>query len=549
MFKIVKKKKGTIIMATKYIFVTGGVVSGLGKGITAASLGRLLKMRGYKVTIQKFDPYINVDPGTMSPYQHGEVFVTDDGAETDLDLGHYERFIDENLSVNSNVTTGKIYWTVLNKERRGDYLGCTVQVIPHVTNEIKDRIYRVAKSGAEAADVVITEIGGTVGDIESTPFLEAIRQVSTDVGRENVMYIHVTLLPFISGSNELKTKPTQHSVKELLSIGIQPTVLVLRSDAEIPHEMREKVASFCNVRVEDVIQNLTAPSLYAVPLMLEEEGLARIACYHLGLKDIKPDLSEWENMVRMQENASRPLTIGLVGKYVALPDAYISVMESLRHAGAANNAKVEIELINSEEVTPKTVDELLRNCDGIVVPGGFGNRGIEGKIEAVRYARSHRVPYFGLCLGMHMAVVEFARNAAGLNGANSAEFEENEYNVIDIMPDQKGVDMGGTMRLGLYPCKLAEGSSAREIYGEELIYERHRHRYEFNNAFREILAEKGLKFTGLSPDGKLVEIVELPKSVHPWFMGVQFHPEFKSRPNRPHPLFNDFIRTALRIKG
>ncbi len=536
-------------MATKYIFVTGGVVSGLGKGITAASLGRLLKMRGYKVTIQKFDPYINVDPGTMSPYQHGEVFVTDDGAETDLDLGHYERFIDENLSVNSNVTTGKIYWTVLNKERRGDYLGCTVQVIPHVTNEIKDRIYRVAKSGAEAADVVITEIGGTVGDIESTPFLEAIRQVSADVGRENVMYIHVTLLPFISGSNELKTKPTQHSVKELLSIGIQPTVLVLRSDAEIPHDIREKVAGFCNVRVEDVIQNLTAPSLYAVPLMLEKEGLARIACHHLGLKDIKPDLTEWETMVRMQENASRPLTIGLVGKYVALPDAYISVMESLRHAGAVNNAKVDIELINSEEVTPETVDSLLRNCDGIVVPGGFGNRGIEGKIEAVRYARTHRVPYFGLCLGMHMAVVEFARNAAGLNGANSAEFEENEYNVIDIMPDQKGVDMGGTMRLGLYPCKLAEGSSAREIYGEELVYERHRHRYEFNNAFREILAEKGLKFTGLSPDGKLVEIVELPKSIHPWFMGVQFHPEFKSRPNRPHPLFNDFVKTALRIKG
>lgn len=535
-------------MATKYIFVTGGVVSGLGKGITAASLGRLLKMRGYKVTIQKFDPYINVDPGTMSPYQHGEVFVTDDGAETDLDLGHYERFIDENLSVNSNVTTGKIYWTVLNKERRGDYLGGTVQVIPHVTNEIKERIFRVANSGHETADVVITEIGGTVGDIESTPFLEAIRQVSTDVGRENVMYIHVTLLPFISGSNELKTKPTQHSVKELLSIGIQPTVLVLRSDCEIPQEMMEKVASFCNVRKEDVIPNLTASSLYAVPLMLEKAGLAHAACRHLGLEDRKPDLTEWENMVHMQENAKKPLNIALVGKYAALPDAYISVMESIRHAGAANGADVKINLINSEEVTAETAEKLLADADGIVVPGGFGDRGIEGKVEAARYAREHKKPYLGLCLGMQIAVIEFARNVAGLEGANSGEFGNFKYNVIDIMPDQKGVDLGGTMRLGLYPCKLAEGSISREVYADELVYERHRHRYEFNNAFREQLAEKGLKFAGLSPDGKLVEIVELPKEMHPWFVAVQFHPEFKSRPNRPHPLFNDFVKNSLELK-
>ena len=534
-------------MDTKYIFVTGGVVSGLGKGITAASLGRLLKARGYRVTIQKFDPYLNVDPGTMSPYQHGEVFVTDDGAETDLDLGHYERFIDENLSVNSNVTTGKIYWTILNKERRGDYLGGTVQVIPHVTNEIKDRVYRAANSGGNPVDVVITEIGGTVGDIESTPFLETIRQVSYEKGRENVLYIHVTLLPYISGSNELKTKPTQHSVKELLSLGIQPNILVLRSDGEVPPEMREKIALFCNVRKEDVIQNLTASSLYAVPLMLEHEGLAHSACYHLGLEDRKPDLTEWQEMVHRQENATKPLTIGLVGKYVALPDAYISVMESIRHSGAVCGCKVDIRLINSEEINAITANDMLKDCDGICVPGGFGDRGIEGKIEAIRYARENKIPYLGLCLGMQMAVVEFARNVAGLNGANSAEFGEFEYPVIDIMPDQKGVDMGGTMRLGLYPCKLDESSISRKVYGEELIYERHRHRYEFNNTYRELLSEKGLKFAGLSPDGKLVEIVELPRDVHPFFVGVQFHPEFKSRPNRPHPLFTEFIRTSSEL--
>ncbi len=534
-------------MATKYIFVTGGVVSGLGKGITAASLGRLLKMRGYRVTIQKFDPYLNVDPGTMSPYQHGEVFVTDDGAETDLDLGHYERFIDENLTVNSNVTTGKIYWTILNKERRGDYLGGTVQVIPHVTNEIKSRVYRAANSGAQPVDVVITEIGGTVGDIESTPFLETIRQVSYEKGRENVLYIHVTLLPYITGSNELKTKPTQHSVKELLSLGIQPNIIVLRSECEVPVEMREKIALFCNVRKEDVIQNLTASSLYAVPLMLESEGLAHSACYHLGLEDRQPDLTEWENMVHRQENATKPLTIGLVGKYVALPDAYISVMESIRHAGAFNGCDIDIKLINSEEITPLTADEILSEVDGICVPGGFGDRGIEGKIEAVRYARENKIPYFGLCLGMQMAVIEYARNVVGLDGANSAEFGEFEYSVIDLMPDQKGVEMGGTMRLGLYPCKLAEDSVSRKVYGEELVYERHRHRYEFNNVYREEIAAKGLKFAGLSPDGKLVEIVELPRSEHPFFVGVQFHPEFKSRPNRPHPLFNEFIKTASEL--
>ena len=532
-------------MATKYIFVTGGVVSGLGKGITAASLGRLLKMRGLKVTIQKFDPYINVDPGTMSPYQHGEVFVTDDGAETDLDLGHYERFIDENLSVNNNVTTGKIYWTVLNKERRGDYLGGTVQVIPHITNEIKQRIYRVANVSDGAADVVITEIGGTVGDIESTPFLEAIRQVVTDVGRENVVYIHVTLLPFITGSNEMKTKPTQHSVKELLSLGIQPDILVCRSEQDIPDDMRAKIASFCNVRKEDVIQNLTAPSLYEVPLMLETEGLAKVVCSHLNLDTPEPDLTEWEEMVQRQYNASKKITIGLVGKYVALPDAYISVMESLRHAGFENDSKVDIRLINSEELTADSADELLSDCNGILVPGGFGDRGIEGKIQAVKYAREHKLPYLGLCLGMHMATIEFARHVAGLEHANSSEFVESDQNVIDLMPDQKDVDMGGTMRLGLYPCKLEQGSISRELYGEELVYERHRHRYEFNNTFRSLLTEKGLVVAGQSPDGKLVEIVELPRDVHPWFVAVQFHPEFKSRPNRAHPLFKDFIRASI----
>ena len=533
----------------KYVFVTGGVVSGLGKGITAASLGRLLKARGYKVTIQKFDPYINVDPGTMSPYQHGEVFVTDDGAETDLDLGHYERFIDENLSINNNVTTGKIYWTVLNKERRGDYLGGTVQVIPHITNEIKERIYRVGKQ--TDTDVVITEIGGTVGDIESTPFLEAIRQFVTEVGRDNAMYIHVTLLPYITGSNELKSKPTQHSVKELLSLGIQPNVIVCRTELEIPEDIADKLSLFCNVRREDIIENRTAGSLYEVPLMLEKEGLADIVCHHLKLENKKPELSEWIEMVKRQEEAAKSgtrVTIGLVGKYVELQDAYLSVAESLRHGGIVNDTEVDIEWINSEFITKENAAEKLAGCDGIIVPGGFGDRGIEGMIESIRYARENKIPLFGICLGMQMAVVEFARNVAGISDANSSEFKpEGENSVIDIMEDQKDItEKGGTMRLGLYPCKLSEGSRVREIYGEDLIYERHRHRWEFNNFYRTKLTEAGLKIAGLSPDERLVEIVELED--HPWFVGVQFHPEFKSRPNKPQKLFADFIRASLENK-
>lgn len=530
-------------MAVKYIFVTGGVVSGLGKGITAASLGRLLKARGYKVTLQKFDPYINVDPGTMSPYQHGEVFVTDDGAETDLDLGHYERFVDENLSVNSNVTTGKIYWTVLNKERRGDYLGGTVQVIPHITNEIKERIYRVGKSCE--TDIVITEVGGTVGDIESTPFMEAIRQVMTEVGRTNAMSIHVTLVPFIAGSNELKSKPTQHSVKELLSLGIQPNIIVCRSEQEIPLDMAEKISLFCNVRKEDVIQNLTAPSLYEVPMMLENEGLADCVCHHLGIENKTPDLAEWNDMVNRQKAAKKDVTIGLVGKYVALPDAYLSVAEALRHGGIYNDTNVDIKWINSEEISSETVAEKLKGCDGIIIPGGFGDRGVEGMIEAVRYSRENKIPTFGICLGMQMAVIEFSRNVCKFADANSTEFNEScSYPVIDIMDEQKDITQkGGTMRLGLYPCKLAENSVSRRIYGEELIYERHRHRWEFNNRFRKELSKAGMLFAGISPDGKLIEIIELPD--HPWFVGVQFHPEFKSRPNKPQKLFTDFIRASL----
>lgn len=527
---------------TKYVFVTGGVVSGLGKGITAASLGRLLKARGYKVTVLKLDPYINVDPGTMSPYQHGEVFVTEDGGETDLDLGHYERFIDENLSVNNNATTGRIYWTVLNKERRGDYLGGTVQVIPHITNEIKERIYRVGrKSGA---DVVITEIGGTVGDIESTPFLEAIRQFVGEVGRENAMYIHVTLLPFIAGSNELKSKPTQHSVKELLSIGIQPNIIVCRTEQEIPLEVAEKIALFCNVRKEDIIQNMTAPSLYEVPMMLEQEGLAKEVCYHLGLINRGPDLADWIAMTERQNRADKIVTIALVGKYVSLQDAYLSVAEALRHGGIVNDAKVEILWLDSEKITPETADRMLSAADGIIVPGGFGDRGIEGMIEAIRWGREHLVPVFGICLGMQMMVIETARHLAGLTEANSSEFvPDGSQSVIDIMDEQKDVtEKGGTMRLGLYPCRLLEGSKVRDIYGEELIYERHRHRWEYNNAYRRTLTDAGLAIAGLSPDEKLVEIVERPE--HPWFVGVQFHPEFKSRPNRPQRLFADFIRAA-----
>jgi len=530
-------------MPVKYIFVTGGVVSGLGKGITAASLGRLLKARGLNVTIQKFDPYINVDPGTMSPYQHGEVYVTDDGAETDLDLGHYERFIDESLSKNSNVTTGKIYWSIISKERKGDFLGGTVQVIPHITNEIKDRIYRVGKS--DHTDVVITEIGGTVGDIESLPFLESIRQVATDLGRENVMYIHVTLVPYLGMNGELKTKPTQHSVKELRSIGIQPDVIVCRTEKQLSQDLKDKIGLFCNLPGTSVIQNLDAEILYEVPLLLEREGLANIVCKRLGLACSEPDLDDWTRMVEKQKHFTKSVKIALVGKYVELHDAYLSVVESLKHGGIANDAEVRVEWVNSEMLDRENVISMLSEADGILVPGGFGDRGIEGKILAAQYARENEVPFFGICLGMQMAVIEFARNVCGMNSAHSSEFSETtQYPVIDLMPEQKDIDeMGGTMRLGLYPCKLTNGSRVHGIYNDELVYERHRHRYEFNNEYRDEMISKGLILSGLSPSQRLVEIIELKN--HPWYIGVQFHPEFKSRPNKPHPLFRDFIRASL----
>ncbi len=532
-------------MSTKYIFVTGGVVSGLGKGITAACLGRLLKARGKKVTIQKFDPYINIDPGTMSPYQHGEVFVTHDGSETDLDLGHYERFIDEKLNKYSNVTTGKIYWSVLNKERKGDYLGATVQVIPHITNMIKDCVYRVGNTG-EPSDVVITEIGGTVGDIESLPFLESIRQVATDVGRENILYIHVTLIPYLAKSGEMKTKPTQHSVKELLSIGIQPDIIVCRTEYPISEDMKYKMALFCNVEKDCVVQNLDAETLYQVPLMLEEEGLAKIVCRKLNMDCPEPDLTEWKNMIEKEKNRNKTTKIALVGKYVELHDAYLSIVESLHHAGIHHGTEIDIEWINAESVTRENAHEILKNAQGILVPGGFGDRGVEGKIEAVRYARENQVPFFGICLGMQCAVIEYARNVAGLEGAHSSELAANtKYPVIDLMPDQKDIeDMGGTMRLGAYPCTLKEGSRSYAAYEQKQIEERHRHRYEYNNEYRTLLTEKGLKIAGTSPDERLVEIVEIEE--HPWFVGVQFHPEFLSRPNRPHPLFKDFVGAAVK---
>ena len=530
-------------MATKYIFVTGGVVSGLGKGISAASLGRLLKARGYKVTIQKFDPYLNVDPGTMSPYQHGEVFVTDDGAETDLDLGHYERFINESLTVNSSVTSGKVYWNVLNRERGGDYLGGTVQVIPHITDEIKSHVYQLGENSG--ADVVLTEIGGTVGDIESQPFLEAIRQVANEVGRENCMFLHVSLIVAIPGSGELKSKPTQHSAKELLSLGIQPDAIVCRSEYDIPDDVRKKIALFCNIPAENVIPNLTAPILYEVPLMLEEEGLAHVVCKRLGLEDRTPDLTNWRAMVARAKGAEKRVRIAMVGKYMGLHDAYLSVAEALTHGGIENDVQVDVDWVDSEQVNDHNVSAVLRGCDGVLVPGGFGERGIEGMVSAVKYARENGVPYFGICLGMQMAVIEFARHVAGLADAHSSEFSETTaHPVIDLMPDQRGItDKGGTMRLGAYPCKLVypEGR-ALAAYGKEEIHERHRHRYEFSNEFRETLTGAGLKLSGVSPDGRLVEIVELPE--HPWFVGVQFHPEFKSRPNKAHPLFRDFIAAA-----
>ena len=526
----------------QFIFITGGVVSSLGKGITAASLGRLLKNRGLKVAVQKFDPYINVDPGTMSPYQHGEVFVTDDGAETDLDLGHYERFVDISLTKNSNVTAGKIYWSVISKERKGDYLGGTVQVIPHITNEIKDRVYRMAKEND--IDVIIAEIGGTVGDIESLPFLEAIRQLKNEVGRDNVMYIHVTLVPFLKATGEAKTKPTQHSVKELRSIGIQPDVIVCRSERPLSKELTDKVALFCDTDREAVIQAVDCDNIYEVPLVLDREGLDDIVIKRLGLKCGNLDMSDWEAMVQRMCNPEATVDIALVGKYVELPDAYLSVVEALRHGGLHYNLGVNIRWVSSSELEEKDPAEVLGGAAGILVPGGFGNRGIEGKISAAKYARENNIPYFGICLGMQLAVVEFARNVCGMDGANSSEFNEyTNFPVIDLLPEQKDIeDMGGTMRLGLYPCVMEKDSFAEKAYQEELIYERHRHRYEFNNHYRKKVESKDMRLTGFSPDKRLVEIIEIPD--HPWFLGCQFHPEFKSRPTRPHPLFRDFVKAA-----
>jgi len=530
----------------KYIFVTGGVVSSLGKGITAASLGRLLKSRGLKVAIQKFDPYINIDPGTMSPYQHGEVFVTDDGAETDLDLGHYERFVDLSLSKSSNVTTGKIYWSVINKERRGDYLGGTVQVIPHITNEIKERVHRVAKE--HNPDVVITEIGGTVGDIESLPFLEAIRQLKSDVGRENIMYIHVTLVPFLKAAGEAKTKPTQHSVKELRSIGIQPDVIVCRSEHPLSKDMEEKIALFCDIDKDAVIQAVDADSIYEVPLLFAKEGLDEIVVQRLGLEAGEPKMDDWQEIVNKVKHPKRTVRIALVGKYVELPDAYMSVAEALRHAGIHHETGIDIDWIYSGHLEDEDSLKLIKEADGILVPGGFGDRGIEGKIKAIKFARENNVPFLGICLGMQLAVVEFARNACGLQDANSSEFKpDTPYPVIDLLPEQKEIDdLGGTMRLGIYPCKVGDNTLTYQAYHEEIIYERHRHRYEFNNTYRAQLTAKGLAIAGASPDDRLVEVIELDD--HPWFVASQFHPEFKSRPNRPHPLFRDFVGAAIKNK-
>jgi CTP synthase len=532
---------------TKYIFVTGGVVSSLGKGITAASLGRLLKNRGLKVTTQKFDPYINVDPGTMSPYQHGEVFVTDDGAETDLDLGHYERFIDINLNKYSSVTTGKIYSTVLRKERRGEYLGGTVQVIPHITNEIKERVFRAGRE--TNADVVITEIGGTVGDIESLPFLEAIRQIKSDVGSENVMYIHCTLIPYIRAAGELKTKPTQHSVKELRSLGIQPNIIVVRTEMPVPQEMKDKIGLFCDIDPKAVIEARDADTLYQVPIDLQEQKMDELVCKHLKLETHEPDMEEWKQLIKRVTNLKGKAKIALVGKYVALQDAYISVVEALRHAGYHFDTDIEINWINSESVTSENVNELLKDADGILVPGGFGDRGVEGKILATQFARENKVPFLGICLGMQLASVEFARNVLGLEGAHSAELlPETPYPVIDLLPEQKDIeDLGGTLRLGLYPCKIKEDTKAFAAYNDEVVYERHRHRYEFNNEYREQMENAGFIFSGTSPDGRLVEIIEIKD--HPWFVASQFHPEFTSRPTRPQALFRDFIGAVTQLKN
>lgn len=531
---------------TKFIFVTGGVVSGLGKGITAASLGRLLKERGLKVAAQKLDPYINVDPGTMSPYQHGEVFVTEDGAETDLDLGHYERFIDEDLNRFSNLTSGKVYWNVLNKERRGEYLGETVQVIPHITNEIKSFIYNVGR--ATDADVVITEVGGTTGDIESQPFLEAIRQVGLEVGPGNALFIHVTLVPYLRGSDEHKSKPTQHSVKNLQGLGIKPDIIVLRADEKLEESIFRKIALFCNVKPDCVIENITIPVLYEAPLMLEAHHFSDIVCRELGIEAPAPDLADWKALIDKIHSAERSVTIGLVGKYVQLHDAYLSVAEALRHAGYAYGTNIEIEWIDSETINEQTVESLLSGCDGVIVPGGFGNRGIEGKILTAAYCRTHNLPYLGICLGMQVAVIDFARHVCGMEDANSGEFDElSKYKVIDFLPDQSHqIDKGGTLRLGAYPCKIAEGTQMYRCYGTEEISERHRHRYEFNNLYRETLAEGGLVISGTSPDGNIVETVEIPQN--DFYIGVQFHPEFKSRPNKAHPLFLGLIEAALTKK-
>lgn len=530
-------------MSVKYVFVTGGVVSGLGKGITAASLGRLLKARGYKVTMQKFDPYINIDPGTMNPVQHGEVFVTDDGAETDLDLGHYERFIDESLTKNSNVTTGKVYWNVLQRERRGDFGGSTVQVIPHITNEIKNRFHRSAGTDTEIA---IIEVGGTVGDIESQPFLEAIRQFQHEVGHDNAILIHVTLIPYLKASGELKTKPTQASVKNLQSMGIWPDILVCRSEHPLDDSLKSKIALFCNVPQNHVLQNLDVEVLYEAPLAMEHEHLAQVACECLKLDCPEPDLAEWRGMIDAWKHPQTEVTVALVGKYTQLHDAYISVVEALKHGGVANRAQVTIKWIDSETVTKQNVTEFFSDVKGILVPGGFGDRGIEGKLLAIQYAREHNLPFLGLCLGMQLAIVEFARHVIGCEDAHSIELNPATANpVIHLMPDQNGVEnIGGTLRLGSYPCILDKSSQAYTLYGTEIIHERHRHRYEVNNDYRSILMEKGICLSGLSPDGRIVEMIEIP--THPWFIATQAHPELKSRPNRPHPLFRGFIEAALK---
>lgn len=528
-------------MPTKYVFVTGGVVSGLGKGITAASLGRLLKCRGMRVTMQKFDPYLNFDPGTMNPFQHGEVFVTDDGAETDLDLGHYERFIDESLTQNSNVTSGRVYWSVIEKERNGDYNGGTVQVIPHITNEIKNRI----AAGKEDYDVAIIEIGGTVGDIESLPFLEAIRQFAVEAGRSNCVFIHVTLVPYLAASKEQKSKPTQHSVKELLSLGIQPDIIVCRAEQELGDDMKSKISLFCNVQHDCVIENLDLPLLYEVPLALEKEKLPQKVCRHLNMECPEPDLTEWSNMVERLRHPKYTVDIAIVGKYVGLHDAYISIAEALKHGGISHSADINIHWVDSEEITDDNVADILGNMDGILIPGGFGSRGIEGKITAAKYARENNVPYFGICLGMQIAVIEYARNVLCHKDANSAEINpQTAHPVIDIMAEQRSVvQLGGTMRLGKWPCRLKEGSRARQAYGVEYISERHRHRYEVNNIYRTEMEKAGVLFSGTSPDNHIVEMMELPQN--DWHVSCQFHPEFKSRPNRPHPLFSGFVKAAL----